>query len=273
MIMKTSMGAISSNLKMSGHFIAMDAVSLPIRASRGYRRLTNLGTLLRPIFQLLLAMTVLASTLESSAHAQGSPLYLVTYVSVTPNAVVSGATMLVRYRDASRKEADNQRLDVLHETTRPNRFVILEVWKDEAGFMSHNKAASTLQFRDELEKIQIAPLDERVSSGIYGRPVKGGDRPGTIYVLTHIDVFPRYEVDCLALLATMSIDTSQDDGNIGYEVLPEADHPNHFTVIEEWTTSAFRDAHLVADHTRAFRERLLPMEGALYDARLYNELD
>jgi quinol monooxygenase YgiN len=54
---------------------------------------------------------------------------------------------------------------------------------------------------------------------------------------------------------------------------PEADHPNHFTVIEEWTTSKSRDAHLIAAHTRAFRERLLPMEGALYDARLYNELD
>lgn len=66
---------------------------------------------------------------------------------------------------------------------------------------------------------------------------------------------------------------SHDDGTIGYEVLPEADHPNHFTVIEEWTTSKSRDAHLMAAHTRAFRERLLPKEGALYDARLYNELN
>ena len=139
--------------------------------------------------------------------------------------------------------------------------------------MAHDKAASSLHFRDELEKIQIAPRDERVSSDIYGRPVKGGDRPGAIYVLTHVDVFARYEVDYLALLDTMSIDTSRDDGNIGYQVLPEADHPNHFTVIEEWTTRRSRDAHLMAAHTRAFRERLLPMEGSLYDARLYNELD
>jgi quinol monooxygenase YgiN len=267
------MGALSSKLKMPGHGAAIDAVSLTVRTSRGDCRLTNLGTRLRPIFRLVLVMTILAATLADSAHAQGSPVYLVTYVSVMPNAVVSGATLLERYRDASRKEAGNQRLDVLHETTRPNRFVILEVWTNEVGFMSHDKAASTLHFRDELEKIQIAPLDERVSSGVYGRPVKGGDRRGAIYVLTHVDVFPQYEVDCLELLDTMSIGTSQDDGNIGYEVLPEADHPNHFTVIEEWTTSKSRDAHLIAAHTRAFRERLLPMEGALYDARLYNELD
>jgi quinol monooxygenase YgiN len=267
------MGALSSKLKMPGHVAAIDSVSLPLRPSRGDCRLTNLGTGLRPIFRLVLVMTILAATLAGAAHSQGSPVYLVTYVSVMPNAVVSGATLLKRYRDASRKEAGNQRLDVLHETTRPNRFVILEVWTDEAGFMNHDKAASTSRFRDELKKIQIAPLDERVSSGVYGRPVKGGDRPGTIYVLTHVDVFPQYEVDCLALLDTMSIDSSQDGGNIGYEVLPEADHPNHFTVIEEWTTSNSRDAHLMSAHTRAFRERLLPMEGALYDARLYKELD
>jgi quinol monooxygenase YgiN len=261
-------------MKMSGRGMAMDAVSLPIEPSHGDCRPTNFGLRLRPIFRLVLALTIMAATpLAGRAHAQGGPLYLVTYISVMPNAAGSGAMMLERYRAASRKESGNQRLDVLHEAARPNRFVILEVWKDEAGFMSHDKAASTLHFRDELEKIQIAPPDQRVSSGIYGRPVKGGDRPGTIYVLTHVDVFPQYEVDCLSLLDTMSIDTSRDDGNIGYEVLPEADHPNHFTVIEAWTTSKSRDAHLMASHTRAFRDRLLPMEGALYDARLYNELD
>ena len=178
------------------------------------------------------------------------------YISVMPNAVVSGATLLERYRDASRKEAGNQRLDVLHETTRPNRFVILEVWKDEAGFVSHDKAASTLHFRDELEKIQIAARDERVSRGIYGRPVKGGDRPGTIYVLTHVDVFPRYKVTAWHCSTQSSIDTSHDDGNIGCDVLPEADHPNHFTVIEEWTTRNSRDAHLMATHARISRKAL-----------------
>ena len=92
--MKTSIGALSSNLKMSGHVVAINAVSFPIRASRGACRPTNLGTRLRPIFRLVLAMAILAATLADSAHAQGSPVYLVTYVSVMPNAVVSGATML-----------------------------------------------------------------------------------------------------------------------------------------------------------------------------------
>jgi quinol monooxygenase YgiN len=141
--MTTSMGTPSRNLKMFDRVVAVDAVSLLIGPSRGGRRLTNLATRLRPIFRLVLAASILAATLVDPAHAQGSPVYLVTYVSVMPNEVASGATLLERYRDASRKEAGNQRLGVLRETTRPNRFAILEVWKDDAGFMAHDKAAST----------------------------------------------------------------------------------------------------------------------------------
>jgi len=35
------------------------------------------------------------------------------------------------------------------------------------------------------------------------------------------------------------------------------------------TTAAY-DAHVMADHTRALRAKLLPFQGALYDERLYN---
>ena len=104
---------------MFDRVVAVDAVSLLIGPSRGGRRLTNLATRLRPILRLVLAVSILAATLVDPAHAQGSPVYLVTYVSVMPNEVASGATLLERYRDASRKEAGNQRLGVLRETTRP----------------------------------------------------------------------------------------------------------------------------------------------------------
>jgi quinol monooxygenase YgiN len=103
--------------------------------------------------------------------------------------------------------------------------------------------------------------------------VKGENRAGTIYVLTHVDVFAQYEKDCLAFLKAMSVDSSQDDGNLGYELLQQANHPNHFTVVEEWTTRKALYAHLIAAHTRAFREKLSSMEGSPYDARFYDELD
>jgi quinol monooxygenase YgiN len=232
----------------------------------------KVGTRVRLIFQLVLAIAVFAATLTEPAHAQGSAVYLATYVDVLPNAAVSGAALLKRYRDASRKEAGNLRFDVLQEIARPDRFAILEVWKDKAALDDHDKATTKLHFRDSLKAIQSAPYDERVGSGIYVMSTKSESRTGIIYVLTHVDVMPAYKDDCLELLKAMSIDTAKDHGNIGYEVLQQDKRPNHFTVVEEWTNRKGLDAHAMAAHTRSFRERLSPMAGALYDERFYKEL-
>jgi quinol monooxygenase YgiN len=56
-------------------------------------------------------------------------------------------------------------------------------------------------------------------------------------------------------------------------VLQQANRTNHFTIVDEWTNRGALDAHDEASHTRTFRERLSPMEGALYDERFYEALD
>ena len=227
---------------------------------------------MRLFFRLASAAAILAATLGAAAHAQGSAVYLATYVDVMPNAVVSGAALLQRYRDESRKEGGDLRFDVLHEIARSNRFAILEVWKDKAALDSHDKTAGTLHFRNRLKAIQSAPYDERLNSRIYVGQVKSESLAGTIYVLTHVDVIPLHENDCLALLRDMSIDTPKDPGNVSYEVLQQANLPNHFTVVEEWTSKKTLNGHAMAAHTRAFRAKLSPMAGALYDERFYKEL-
>ena len=52
-------------------------------------------------------------------------------------------TLLEHYRDASRKEDGNLRFDVLQEIARPNRFAILEAWRDKAALDAHANAGST----------------------------------------------------------------------------------------------------------------------------------
>jgi quinol monooxygenase YgiN len=86
-----------------------------------------------------------------------------------------------------------------------------------------------------------------------------------------VDVMPNYQDDAVTLLKTMSVETAKDYGNISYEVLQPANRPNHLTVVEEWTNEKARDDHVQAAHTRAFREAISPMQGALYDERLYNK--
>lgn len=220
-------------------------------------------------------MLLLAPTLAAPARAQDSAIYIATYVDVLPDAVVSGSALLTQYRDASRKQDGNLRFDVLHEIARPDRFAILEVWRDKTALDGHDKAASTLHFRKQLEAIASAPDDQRIGNGIIVEPAKrkSESRKASIYVLTHVDVMPEHLEDCLALLKTMSIDTSGDQGNISYEVLQQPALPNHFTVVEAWTSRKALDEHIMAAHTRAFRKTLSPMAGALYDQRFYRELN
>jgi quinol monooxygenase YgiN len=226
----------------------------------------------RLIFQLALCMAIAAATLGQSAYAEGSAVYLATYVDVMPSAIASGVVLLKQYRNASAQEAGNLRFEVLQEIDRPNRFAIVESWRDKAALDAHAATASTLQFRDKLKAIENAPYDERISNGLYAGQGKSKSQTGAVSVLTHVDVIPTGKDDCMAALKAMSIDTVSDVGNISYEVLQQANRPNHFTVIEAWTNRKALDAHAMAPHTRAFRERLTPVTGALYDERFYKAL-
>jgi len=217
-------------------------------------------------------MAIAAATLVQSAYAQATAAYLATYVEVMPNAAAFGTALLKQYRDASLKEDGNLRFDVLQELARPTRFAIVEAWRDKAALDAHAKTASTMQFRDKLKAIESAPYDERINNGLYIGQGNNESRSGAIYALTHVDVIPAGKDDCMAALKAMSLDTANDPGNISYEVLQQANRSNHFTVIEAWTNKKALDAHAMAAHTRAFREKLMPIAGALYDERFYKAL-
>jgi len=229
---------------------------------------------MRPLLQLLFGVlaTAMATALANPAHAQNGAVYVATYVDVMPNASASGAALLERYRDSSRKEDGDLRTDVLQEIGRPNRFAVVEVWKDKAALDAHGKTAGTAEFRDKLKTIQNAPYDERITNGLYVGSTAADRHSGAIYVVTHVDVIPAGKDDCMAALKAMSTDTPKDPGYIDYEALQQANRPNHFTVLEIWSNKKSLDGHAMAAHTRAFRERLFPNAGALYDERFYKAL-
>jgi quinol monooxygenase YgiN len=226
----------------------------------------------RLFFRLDIVMAILLTIHTLTAYAQSSAVYLVTYVEVSSNSVGAATVLLDRYGAASRQENGNLRFDLLHEVARPDRFAILEAWRDKSAVDGHSNAASTLQFREGLKAIQSAPYDERVDQGLFVGPVKSGSPAGTVYVLTHVDIAPEHGDNGRALLKTMRADSAAEQGNLSYEVLQQVNRPNHLTVVEEWASMRALDIHIMAPHTHAFREALLPMEGALYDERRYERL-
>ena len=65
----------------------------------------------------------------------------------------------------------------------------------------------------------------------------------------------------------------REPGVVRFDVVQQASRPNHFTVVEIWKDATAVEAHSMTAATRAFRDALAPMTGALYDERMYAGLD
>jgi quinol monooxygenase YgiN len=162
------------------------------------------------ISRCLLGVAILTATHLQFAHAQGTAIYVTTYVEVMADAIAPGVSVLEEYRDESRKQVDNLRFNVLQEIGRPNRFAIIEAWRDPGALNAHAKAASTLQFREKLKAIETAPYDARINTVLAAKKGKSAAEPGTIYVVTHVDVVPAGKDDCIAALKAMAMESAED---------------------------------------------------------------
>jgi quinol monooxygenase YgiN len=223
----------------------------------------------------LLVMTMALAPLGSNAQtppAIEGPVYVATYVELVPTAVNEGGALLKQYRDASRKDAGNVRTELVQEVGRPTRFAILGIWADQKAFDMHGKTAHTAQFRDKLKLLHAGPYDERVHSGM-SVGARDALRPGSVVVVTHVDVPGSFKDATVPLLQQLSETSRKEAGNLRFEVQQQGNRPNHFTVVELWTDQNAYDAHVLAGHTRQFRDTLGPMAGALYDERLYKAFD
>src|SRR5215510_1972604 len=89
-------------------------------------------------------------------------IHIATYVDVQPRPINDAVALLKRYRESTSTEEGSMRTTVLQETFRPNRFVILEAWKEESSFLAHDKANHTTEFRSRLKAIHNSPYDQRV---------------------------------------------------------------------------------------------------------------
>jgi quinol monooxygenase YgiN len=75
------------------------------------------------------------------------------------------------------------------------------------------------------------------------------------------------------LLKQLAEASRTDDGSVRFEVLQQGSRQNHFTLVEIWQDQQAFEAHVMAAHTKQFREKFQPLTGSLYDERLYRALD
>ena len=55
----------------------------------------------------------------------------------------------------------------------------------------------------------------------------------------------------------------------GFPTVQQDGRANHLPIVEAWRSAETQRAHTMAEYTRAFRAKLVPLQGALYDERLY----
>jgi len=221
---------------------------------------------------LIFALAVLVLGTAQPAHAEdtvSSPVYIVTYFDVNPTAAQQAATLARQYAEASRKEDGNAGFDVFEEMSRPTRFAILEAWRDKKASDAHNAGAAATAFRDKVQPLMIGGFGVRPHSTLSVAAPKGQMPPEAVYVLTHVDVFPVHKDQAVELVKAQANTARKDDGNLRYDVVQWDGHPNHFTLVEVWRDRKAFDASVTAPHNKEFRDKLTPLEGALYDERLY----
>jgi quinol monooxygenase YgiN len=225
----------------------------------------------------LVGTAILAAVTMTEARAQApvpdGPRYAIAYLEVMPTGATEGATVAREMRDAMRRDAGNMRGEALQRIGRPNQFVILSAWKDQASLDAHAKAAPTAQLDDKLKRIENAPADERVTFPLSVGPLPASLGTDAVLVVTHVDVIPPQREMTNALLKQHAEDGRQEPGNLRFEALTQTNRQNHFTVIEAWASRDAAQAHGMNAATRAFREKVAPAIGALYDERLYKALD
>ena len=231
------------------------------------RLLLALGT-----YFAMMAPAVRAQAPAAAPPVPDGPRYIVTYLEVKQTEQANAATLVRKFRDATRKEPGNLRADALQRIGQLHQFVLLEVCSNSGAAEAHAKATATAQFRDKIKAIQNAPVDERVHFPLSVGPVTAKGGGSAVAVVTHVDVIPPQRENGTAITKQLAEDGRKDDGNLRFEAVTQVNRQNHFTVVELWRDRKAADAHSMAAHTRAFREKLGPANGALYDERLYSVL-
>jgi quinol monooxygenase YgiN len=215
-----------------------------------------------------------------SVRAQSADaVFAVTYLDVGATAVPQGIELIKKYRDQSRRESANLEFTILQETSRPNRFVIMEGWRDQAAFDAHDKGSAKAEFEGALKPIRNSPPDRKMLQPFANAPARPAPA-GALYMVEHVDFLggdPALASAAAPLVKALADASQKEAGAVRYEIyrMPPP-RINHYEVVAAWTDAKAFDAHETAAYTLEFRAATAQGGRAwranLYDQRQYKAL-
>src|SRR5207247_5590708 len=227
----------------------------------------------------LVIAAAIAVVPAARAQTAADAVYAVTYLDVGTNSVAQGAELIKKFREASRRGAANLEFTILQETSRPNRFVIMEGWKDQAAFEAHDKGAAKAEFEAALKPIRNSPPDRKMLQP-YANVAARAVPAGALYMVEHVDFLggdPAIAIAAAPLVKTLAEASQKEAGALRYDIYRQPPpRINHYEVVAVWTDAKAFDAHEISAHTLQFRAATAQGGPAwranLYDQRLYKVL-
>src|SRR5260370_9471034 len=200
--------------------------------------------------------TAVAVAPAARAQSGADAVFAVTCLDVGAGAVPQGGELIKKYRDQSRREAANLEFTILQETSRPNRFAIMEGWRDQAAFEAHDKGAAKAEFEGGLKPIRNSPPDRKMLQPFANAPARRIE-PGALYMVEHADFIggdPAIAAAAAPLERALAEASQKEPGAVRYDIyrMPPP-RSNHQEVAAAWTDAHAFDAHETAAHTVEFR--------------------
>lgn len=188
-----------------------------------------------------------------------------------PGKAAQVSALTRQYAAGARREPGAVAVEAYQEIARPDRFLLVERWRDKAAADAHDAALA--DFRRRLAPLMMSDFGKRVHSAFLMDPSAAPPPRGAVTVVTHLDVFPAGTQQEVALLTAHAEAARKDPGAVRFDVLRWDGHANHFTLVEVWRDAKARTAATGLPHNREFRTRSTPLEGAPYDDRSYRRLE
>jgi len=195
---------------------------------------------------------------------------LVTYLDFAPSFAATAIPGLHEWAALVRSRDGGAEVTLLGEINRPERFALVENWAEPAGLDA--RLASGVCLEPAIAAGLSASPDERIGEPFsIGTSRPGG--PGALHVLVHVDVVP-FNLPAVGDWLKAEAEAARlAPGSLRYDIWRQANRPNHFTVVQAWADHAAYARRVESAATRALRDNLLTVKGALYDERLYREDD
>jgi quinol monooxygenase YgiN len=217
----------------------------------------------------VIGMALFASLAAVPLRTADAQVYVLTYLEVGSDSAKAAADLMHKLRHGMRTEKGVVGDTLLIERGRPTRLAVLDAFPDKAAADAHAANLDTQKFRGDLHPMLVAPPDVRHLITVDTKPQTAPSGPRAVYVLTHVDVIPTFKEQTEAALKSLAAAARQDPGCLRWDVLVQDNRANHFTVVETWRDIGAFERYRSAAATRDFRDKLGPMQGALYDQRLY----